>query len=298
MLRVGGREEDVGGRTRASSAASRVVPARSKSNMIMSHRMSRRVASRRSRRRFFFSAAALILNARVAYFFLGFFAPLKRPSFRSPSYPAPMTPESRTAALRNHSAKDFFSPWWTEGAGAGVEGQRFGLLFVVCCFAPPRKNNTSGAPSGGATRPSGRRCVTGDVDRWLRSSRGDFIRNTRATRARRRARDSVATAPIPRASIAFARARARSRVGRRDTARARRSQWRARREGWAKKTERARVVHGPGVVAHLLASVGLPGRHRLGVANGAGGAGGGGDHGGADEGGHGEHLRACVARVS
>ena len=45
MLRVGGREEDVGGRTRASSAASRVVPARSKSNMIMSHRMSRRVAS-------------------------------------------------------------------------------------------------------------------------------------------------------------------------------------------------------------------------------------------------------------
>ena len=188
MLRVGGREEDVGGRTRASSAASRVVPARSKSNMIMSHHMSRRVASRRSRRRFFFSAAALILNSRVAYFFLGFFAPLKRPSFRSPSYPAPMTPESRTAALRNHSAKDFFSPWWTEGAGAGVEGQRFGLLFVVCCFAPPRKNSTSGAPSGGATRPSGRRCVTGDVDRWLRSSRGEFYpKHPRDARASTRA---------------------------------------------------------------------------------------------------------------
>ena len=155
MLRVGGREEDVGGRTRASSAASRVVPARSKSNMIMSHHMSRRVASRRSRRRFFFSAAALILNSRVAYFFLGFFAPLKRPSFRSPSYPAPMTPESRTAALRNHSAKDFFSPWWTEGAGAGVEGQRLVCFSSFVVLLHPGKNRTSGAPSGGATRPSG-----------------------------------------------------------------------------------------------------------------------------------------------
>ena len=289
----------MGGRTRASSAASRVVPARSKSNMIMSHRMSRRVASRRSRRRFFFSAAALILNARVAYFFLGFFAPLKRPSFRSPSYPAPMTPESRTAALRNHSAKDFFSPWWTEGAGAGVEGQRFGLLFVVCCFAPPRKNNTSGAPSGGATRPSGRRCVTGDVDRWLRSSRGEFYpkhpRDARASPRPRLGRNRADPARVDRvrsrscafprrearygARAAFAVARSARGMGEKNRARPGRA-WSGRRRApscqrWASRPPSSWCCE----------RCGWRGRWRRRPR-------------GCRRGGHGEHLRACVARVS